>query len=152
MPDTHFHRETYRLKRPLSPHAAAAADGVRIELGSFELPETPDYLIVEGAGGIIVPLNKKEFMLDLMMQLHLPILLVARNGLGTINHTMLSLDQLRRSGLEVFGVVMNGAKNTSNRKAIEHYGKVKVLAEIEPLPQINPEILRQTFDRNFNRG
>jgi len=152
LPDTHFHRETCRLNRPLSPHAAAAADGVRIELESFELPETPDYLIVEGAGGIMVPLNKKEFMLDLMIRLRLPILLVARSGLGTINHTMLSLDQLRRSGLEVFGMVMNGVKNTSNRKAIEHYGKVKVLAEIEPLPQINPEILRQTFDQNFNRG
>lgn len=152
LPDTNFHRETYRLKSPLSPHTAAAIDGVRIELESFELPETPDYLIVEGAGGIIVPLNEKEFMLDLMIRLQLPILLVVRSGLGTINHTMLSLDQLRRSGLEVFGVVMNGTKNTGNRKAIEHYGKVKVLAEIEPLPEINPEILRQTFDRNFNRG
>lgn len=149
LPEHHFLPETLRLKRPLSPHASAEAEGIHIELDTFQLPETKEYLIVEGAGGIMVPLNERHFMLDLMKRLGLPILLVARSALGTINHTLLSLEKLRREGLEVFGVVMNGPKNPVNRKAIEYYGKVKVCVEIEPLPSINPKTLRETFKTKF---
>ncbi len=143
--DNHFYPETYRLQRPLSPHASAAAENIHIELESFQLPKTNDPLIVEGAGGIMVPLNKKHLMLDLMKKLNIPILLVARTELGTINHTLLSLEQLRRHGLEIFGVILNGPKNPGNRKAIEHFGKVKVLAEIEPMDAINSETLKHAF-------
>jgi dethiobiotin synthase len=150
-PRERFLREAYRLKAPLSPHASAAIEGIHIELDSFSLPPVSDSesLIVEGAGGIMVPLNERYFMLDLMKRLALPILLVARSTLGTINHTLLSLEQLRRHGLDVYGVVMNGPENTSNRKAIEHYGNVLVYAEIESLPQINPQILAQVFQKCF---
>lgn len=149
LPEENFLPETFRLKRSLSPHASAEAEGLRIELSAFRLPETQGHLIVEGAGGIMVPLNERHFMLDLMKKLGIPILLVARSGLGTINHVLLSLEQLRRECLEVFGVVMNGPKNAVNRRAIEHYGKVKVCAEIEPLPALNSKILKETFEQNF---
>ncbi len=147
LPGDHFHPETYRLTRPLSPHAAAELDNVRIRLDRFRLPTVPPgrRLIVEGAGGILAPLNETHFMIDLMKQLALPILLVARSTLGTINHTLLSLEHLRRHGLEVLGVVMNGPKNTINKKAIESYGRTTVLAEIEPLPRIDGATLAKEF-------
>lgn len=149
--EKNFYPETYRLKRHLSPHASAAREGVRIELDAFQLPVTnpATHLIVEGAGGIMVPLNDRYLMLDLMKKMDIPVLLVASNLLGTINHTLLSLEQLRRHGLDVLGVVLNGPPNADNRQAIEHFGKIRVLAEIEPLPAINRETLQQSFHRYF---
>jgi dethiobiotin synthetase len=88
-------------------------------------------------------------MVDLMKKLESPVLLVSSSSLGTINHTLLSLSQLRRYGLEVMGVVMNGPRNSLNRKAIEYYGGTRVLAEIEPLPAINPQSLKQCFMDHF---
>jgi dethiobiotin synthetase len=151
LPDTHFYPETYLLQRPLSPHASAAKEGVRIELEAFRLPESKGNktLIVEGAGGIMVPLNNSHLMIDLMKRLDIPILLVATSGLGTINHTLLSIEQMQRYGLNLFGVVMNGPKNPDNRKAIEHFGNIQVLAEIESLSEINPQTLQDTFKHAF---
>ncbi len=143
--DDHFYPETYRLKLPLSPHASAAAENISIDLNAFQFPETDHHLIVEGAGGIMVPLNDHHFMLDLIKKLDIPVLLVTRSELGTINHSLLSLEQLRRHGINVFGVVMNGPKNPGNRDAIERYGNTQVLAEIEPLSNINLQTLRNTF-------
>jgi len=145
LPENHFSPETYRLQQPLSPHASATTEGIHIDLEAFQLPDTEEHLIVEGAGGIMVPLNETHLMLDLMKKLDIPVLLVARSELGTINHTLLSLEQMKRHGLEVFGVIINGPKNPSNREAIEHFGKVTVRAEIEPLAEINPQTLKQTF-------
>jgi dethiobiotin synthetase len=152
LPKKHFYPETYRLGLPLSPHASAAREGIRIDLNAFQVPEDPDpgHLIIEGAGGVLVPLNERHFMLDLMIRLESPILLVASSSLGTINHTLLSLKQLRRSGLNVFGVVMNGPMNPGNREAIEYYGNVTVLAEVEPLPAMDPENLKGSFIKYFS--
>jgi dethiobiotin synthetase len=151
LPETNFFNETYSFTLPLSPHAAARHDGIRIDLESFNLPGMPEseHLIIEGAGGVMVPLNEKHLMTDLMKKLGAPILLVSRASLGTINHTLLSLEQLRREGLEVMGVIMNGPGNQENREAIEHYGKIRVLAEIEPLEDIDPQNLRIIFQEHF---
>lgn len=151
LPDHLFLPETYRLTQPLSPHAAAAHDGITICLEAFPQPDLDRYprLIVEGAGGVMVPLNSGQFMTDLMKYLNLPVLLVARSGLGTINHTLLSLEKLRRCGLEVFGVVLNGPQNLRNRQAIEHYGRLPVLAEVEPLSGIRPESLKEIYIQYF---
>ncbi len=151
LPESHFFPETYRLTEALSPHAAAAIDGVEISLDRFRMPTPPhgETLIVEGAGGIMVPLNHEHFMLDLMKKLDIPILLVADSELGTINHTLLSLIQMQRYDLTVWGVVMNGPKNAGNREAIERYGNTQVRAEIEPLPEITPQTLTDCFHRCF---
>lgn len=150
LPSSHFYPETYRFRFPLSPHVAAEKDGIRIDLELMDLPETSgEPLIVEGAGGIMVPLNEHHLMLDLMKKLALPILLVAESGLGTINHTLLSLDLLKNHGLKVLGVVMNGPRNLENRKAIEHFGNTAVCAEIEPLEHIDKETLKNTFWQCF---
>jgi dethiobiotin synthetase len=149
LPDTHFCPETYRLKLPLSPHAAAAHDGIKIDLDAFKIPETSDTLIIEGAGGIMVPLNEHYFMKDLMKTIDAPIILVSRSSLGTINHTLLSLEYLKAQGLKVMGVVMNGQINSGNKDAIEHYGNIKVLAQIEHMPIINRNSLKKSFKECF---
>jgi dethiobiotin synthase len=151
LPKNRFSPETYRLQRPLSPHASAKHDGLRIDLKAFHIPSIgpDDHLIVEGAGGIMVPLNEYNLMLDLIKKLQMPILLVARSSLGTINHTLLSLEQLRKQGLHVLGVVMNGPKNPENREAIEYYGHTQVFAEVEPFPVITSKTLKQGFSKYF---
>ncbi len=149
LPQRHFHPETYRLSRPLSPHSAARADGLRIDLDAFQLPGSARHFIVEGAGGIMVPLNEKAMMIDLMKHLGLPVLLVAKSGLGTINHTLLSLEQLKRRGLVVAGIVMNGEPCPENREALAHYGKTPIIAEVKPLARVNAEILTACFQQYF---
>ncbi|MBW2709174.1 MAG: dethiobiotin synthase [Deltaproteobacteria bacterium] len=150
LPSNHFYPETYQFRFPLSPHVSAEKDGIHIDLERMSLPQTAGgYLVVEGAGGIMVPLNDHHLMLDLMKKLQLPILLVAKSGLGTINHTLLSLEMLKQHGLPVWGVVMNGPVNADNRKAIEHYGNTAVRAEIEPLECIDGATLKDVFRRCF---
>jgi dethiobiotin synthetase len=151
LPDEQFFPETYKLSQPLSPHASAECDGIKIELNSFYLPGEDQFsrLIIEGAGGVMVPLNDRYFMIDLMKRLNLPVILVARSTLGTINHTLLSLDQLRRNNLEVLGVVMNGPKNEINKNAIEIYGRTTILAEVEGLVEVNSKTLQKAYDRYF---
>jgi len=150
LPKDHFFPETYRLQEPLSPHASAAIDGITISMDSFELPPTGSRsLIVEGAGGLMVPLNDSAMMIDLIKQLAIPVVLVTRSSLGTLNHTFLSLDQLRRYDIPIAGVIISGPKNLSNRQAIEIYGKVPVLGELPQIDLINKELLQSEFNRMF---
>jgi len=128
----------YAFRAPLSPHAAAAAERATIDLDAIARPVTRAFLVVEGAGGILVPLSASALMIDLVRQLDLPAVLVARSTLGTINHTLLSLHALRARQVPIAGVVMNGPPDAGNRRAIEQFGRVRVLAElprVEPLDQ-----------------
>ncbi|MDX2216791.1 MAG: dethiobiotin synthase [Oculatellaceae cyanobacterium bins.114] len=151
--EAHFLRERFRLTQPLSPHRAAELDGVEIRLADFQFPNVSPTapLIIEGAGGLMVPLNKTDFMIDLIQHLSLPVCLVARSQLGTINHTLLSLRQLQRANISVLGVIINGELNPSNREAIAHYGQVPILGELAPLTDINPTTLNAAFQQLFNR-
>ena len=142
--------ETYRLRAPLSPHEAARREGVQIEMSRFVLPKRKR-LIVEGAGGVMVPLDDRHLMVDLMVDLGLPVLVVARSELGTINHTLLTLDQLRRRGCPLWGVVVNGLPNPANCQAIAHYGEVPVLAAIDRRVELSPAKVRALFTRYFGR-
>lgn len=145
--ESHFLPERFRLTEPLSPHASAAIDGVEIALSDFQLPtSTRSHLVVEGAGGLLVPLNDRDLVIDLIKQLDLPVCLVARSSLGTINHTLLSIAVLRRAEIPILGVILNGEKNPGNRAAIAHYGQVPILGELEPLEPVNPATLKQAFD------
>jgi dethiobiotin synthase len=142
--------ERYRLKTPMSPHAAAQIDDVSIRLDDFELPDfSTDHLVVEGAGGLIVPMNDEDTVIDLIGSLSLPVVLVARSTLGTLNHTLLSVEALRRREIPILGVVLNGPEHKSNRETIEHFGDVNILAEIDIIDSITPDSLQQTFDDNF---
>ena len=141
-----IHKERFVLSQPLSPHAAALIDDEHINLSDFVLPEAGDRnLIVEGAGGVLVPLNEHHLVVDLIERLDLPAIVVARSGLGTINHTLMTLRTLRSQGVQVIGVIMNGTKNQSNRQAIEHYGQIPVIGEVEPLAVLSPDVLKSAF-------
>jgi dethiobiotin synthetase len=145
--------ETYCFAPPVSPHLAARHAGVRIELRKIKLPSLPpeENLIVEGAGGALVPINGTQLMTDLMWHLKLPVLLVARTSLGTINHTLLSIAALRAARLDLRGVVMVGRPNRENRHAIEHYGKVEVVGSVPFLKKVNRATLLQAFRKHFDR-
>jgi dethiobiotin synthetase len=149
--DEHFFPETYKLTEPLSPHAAAEIDGVTIATSDINLPahSNGDLLIVEGAGGLLVPINKHDFMADIIKRLGLPAILVARSGLGTINHTLLSLRLIHQLKIPLLGVVLNGERNRGNKAAIEKYGRVEVIAEIEPLASLDRAALQETFNRKL---
>lgn len=143
--------ERYRLTEPLSPHASAEIDGVSISLDDFELPEfNTDHLVIEGAGGLLVPINGEDMIIDLIQTLDVPVLLVAQSELGTLNHTFLSLEALRSRDIPILGVIMNGPKNESNHKAIEKYGEIKVLAELDRIKNLNNNTLISTFKKIFN--
>ena len=130
-----------RLPRPLSPHLSARLAGQTIEtadlLRTAESLPLGRFWIVEGAGGLLVPLNESAMMADLMRALSLPVVIAARSGLGTINHTSLTLSELARRSIDVAGVVMVGEPNAENRLAIERYGGVRVLAEVPVLPDLS---------------
>ncbi len=145
--------ETYRFAPPVSPHLAARRAGVRISLQKIRLPriERGENLIVEGAGGALVPINGEQLMVDVMKHLGLPVLLVSRTALGTINHTLMSLAALRFAKLDVRGVVLVGARNRENRNAIELYGGVPVLGWIPPLKKLERPALLRVFNAHFDR-
>jgi dethiobiotin synthetase len=144
--------EAYRFAPPVSPHLAAQKAGVRIDFDKIRMPEigVKENLIVEGAGGALVPINDAQLMTDLMKHLALPVLLVTRTTLGTINHTLLSLAALRTARLTVRGVIMAGKPNADNRKAIEHYGRTKVVGVVPPLKRLNRSSLLEAFHKTFD--
>jgi len=132
-----------RLRRPVSPHLAARQSGFTIDVAPLiDTANRADRpLIVEGAGGTLVPINDHRMMADLMFGLGLPAVVAARSSLGTINHTLLTLEALRRRSIPIAGVVLVGEPDVDNREAIEQYGCVTVLGEMPRLEPLTPEAL-----------
>jgi dethiobiotin synthase len=151
-----------RLPRPVSPHLAARLAGTRITVRRLleELRDEQNRAphpsavrwIVEGAGGVQVPINERETIADLILALHLPVIVVARSTLGTINHTVLTIEALRRRMIRVAGVIMVGTPNEENWKAIEKYGAVEVVAQMPLFDPLTPEALAQWVKRDFDDG
>lgn len=125
--------EAYRLQTPVSPHWAAEIDGVTIEPQRLALPPWPGPLVVETAGGLLVPLGRSWLQIEQLQRWGLPVLLVARSGLGTLNHTLLSLEALRARAIPVLGLVLNGPPHADNPRTLEDMGGVPVLAQLPPL-------------------
>jgi dethiobiotin synthetase len=134
--------EAYLLPEPIAPHEAARRAGIAIDMEKLRAPEHEGLLVVEGAGGLMVPLTEDAYMIDLAADLDLPIVLVARSTLGTINHTLLSIETIRRRGLPLAGVVITGPETPHNRAAIERYGQIEVIAEIPWLETVTRSVLK----------
>ena len=145
--------EAHVFDLPVSPHLAAREAGTTIDLSAIRKPKTSDgrRLVIEGAGGVLVPINGRDFMLDLMVRLDAAIVIASRTSLGTINHTLLTVKAVRDAGLDLVGVVMIGEENVENRKAIEHYGKVPVTGWIPFLSRIDRPALLETFRDHFDK-
>jgi dethiobiotin synthetase len=132
--------EAYRLTAPVSPHWAAERDGVRIDRARLALPPISP-LVVETAGGLLVPLRRDWLQIEQIVRWNLPVLLVARSGLGTLNHTLLSLEALRARAIPVLGLVLNGPPHADNPGTLEQLGGVPVLLELPPLPSLDAATL-----------
>jgi dethiobiotin synthase len=154
LPEARTVPECYCFDPPVSPHLAAEAGGVTIELGRICRPPviSAPPLIVEGAGGVLVPVNDSELMLDLIKKLGAPVVVASRTALGTINHTLLTVQALRRAAVCIKGVVMIGRENLDNERAIERYGAVPIVGRIPFLDEIRRDSLLQVFRSSFNRS
>jgi dethiobiotin synthetase len=141
VPGTEIHPSTYALRSPLSPHTAAELDGIRIDLNSFHLPETTENLVVELAGGIMVPLNEKDTNLDLIGRLGLPVILVSKNYLGSINHTLMTFEILTSRNIDIAGIVFNGQTNSSGESFILNHTGLPVLLRVNEEKEINPSLI-----------
>lgn len=113
-----IHVERYRLKTPASPHQSANMENIQISLADFELPESNNHLIVEGAGGLFVPLNEQDFIIDLIAKLELPTVLVVRDYLGCINHSVLSIQALNQKNIAIAYLALNGDFNPDSERII----------------------------------
>jgi len=125
-----MHGHSYALKTPMSPHASAEIDGIEIDLKKIIEPKTDNNLVIEGAGGLLVPLNDQETILD-MIKDDYKVIVVSRHYLGSINHTLLTLSQLRSKGVKVAGIIFNGAVHTSTEDIIKRMGQVKEIGRID---------------------
>jgi len=125
------HTERYRLEIPASPHYSAAAEGKKIELDQLVIPETDNNLLIEGAGGLMVPLNEEELYIDWAAAKKLPVILVSRNYLGSINHTILSIEALRARGLNEIYLLFNGPSTPSTENFILNYSQLACLGRVE---------------------
>ena len=150
LPDERFFPSSYYLQAPLSPDQAAKQEGITIDLEKCILPDTKQTLIVEGAGGVFAPLNQDQRMIDLIKKLNIPVIIVARGTLGTINHTLLTIEALRAREIPIRGIVFNGELNPDNQTAIESWGKVKTLFHVPRFKEINNEVL-QSWIKHRNK-
>ncbi len=138
--------EAFRLKTPMSPHAAADIEGVELSIDKLELPKSDKTIVVEGAGGVMVPLNSNETYLDLMVKLKLPVVLVTRHYLGSINHTMLSWNVLKEAGLDVVGLVISGTAHEITESYFATQMDIPFI-RINELEKLNLETVAEEAER-----
>ena len=141
-----FHAHSYALKTPMSPHAAAEIDRLSIDMKKIVVPKTKNNLIIEGAGGLLVPLSQSETILDLIAHCGLPVLLVSRHYLGSINHTLLSAEVLRSRGIPA-AIIFNGDENIDTEQIILHMSGLPCVGRIDDHPRWTAELTYEYADR-----
>lgn len=147
--------ERYRLNEPMSPHAAAQKDGISIEIEDFQLPEVESNLIIEGAGGLMVPVNSNGLLyIDLFQKWNVPVILVSRHYLGSINHTLLSAEALKSRNIPVEGIVFVGDENTTTEFIILQVTGFKMIGRIPLAKEVNASFVKeqaQIFQNYFQK-
>lgn len=138
-----FHKESYLLNMPASPHAAARAENIEIALENIILPKTDNNLVIEGAGGVLVPLNSTDFVIDMVNQFDCKVILVANLYLGSINHTLLTVNELRSRKVDVLGIIFNGEENKASEAIILKHSGYKCLLHIKKEENINHETVQK---------
>lgn len=140
--ETTFHTEAFLLSQPMSPHAAAKIDSKQISVKKLTRPQVSGDLIIEGAGGLLVPLNHKETIADIILPED-RVILVSRNYLGSINHTLLTLEVVKSRGLNCFGIIFNGKKNEASEEVILKMSGVRFLGRIEEEPYFDKNVIKE---------
>jgi dethiobiotin synthetase len=140
---TKIHPEAYSFAAPVSPHLAAAIENKRIDINSFRLPDTNNTLLIEGAGGILVPLHKNDYVIHLVKKFNAEIILVVRNYVGCINHSLLAIDYLLRNKYPVKGLILNGNFDPLVEQAITSYSDIPVLARFAEVANLDKQVISQ---------
>jgi dethiobiotin synthetase len=144
--------ERYRLRTPASPHRAAEIDGVGIDTESLQVPDTGKCpLVIEGAGGLMVPLSRSKLYIDIFARWQLPVLLCARTTLGTINHSLLSIEAMRNRRIDILGIAFIGDENVDTETTICSIGRIRKLGRLPWLSPLSADALRAVFEGSFNR-
>jgi dethiobiotin synthetase len=138
------HEEAVQLTQPLSPHAAAVIDGKNVDFTQFELPVTDKFLLIETAGGLLSPVTAKATVADFIQHFKLPAILVSKNYLGSINHTLLSIEVMKARQIPIIGIIMNGDSNKESEQFIEAYTGIPIIARIPHLIPLNPQAVRES--------
>lgn len=146
-PLSKIHPERYRLNQPLSPHLSAKLDGLEIKLNEITVPVTSNNLIIEGAGGLMVPLNESALIIDLIKKLDIEVILVSQNYLGSINHTLLTIQVLNQYEIPIKGIIFNGEENEESQKYILNYSGLKHIGNI---PKLNKITKKSILDAGNN--
>ena len=153
LPNERFLEERYVFTEALSPHRAAELDEAEIDIEALVIPEVEGPLIIEGAGGLMVPLTRQNLLINLFKtwneDAHVPVILVARTGLGTINHTLLSLEALWSRKIPVHGIIFVGDENPDNMRTIADFSEIKVLGRLPMLDSLDANSLTRVFEENF---
>jgi dethiobiotin synthetase len=144
--------EVYRLRTPASPHLAAEIDGITIDPEMLVLPDTDRPLIVEGAGGLLVPLTREITYIDVIARWNIPVVLCARTTLGTINHSLLSIEALRTRGIALLGIAFIGDESLESERIIVDMAGVKRLGRLPHLASLTRSALQDAFGTHFNRA
>ena len=143
-----FHEEAFRLNEPMSPHAAAEKDKVHIDISSIKATYTNNHLVIEGAGGLLVPLNDKETILNLIETLRCEVILVSRHYLGSINHTLMSIEILKQRNIQIKGILFNGDENKDTEAIISKMSGIDILGRIAELTDLNKSTIN-SFAQNL---
>lgn len=147
---TKFHKGAFELVTPMSPHAAAKIDNVSISAKKIKRPTTKNNLVIEGAGGLLVPLNSKETIVDLILPTD-KVIIVSRHYLGSINHTLLTIEALKQRNLTIFGIIYSGAEHATTETVIEKMGQVPILGRIDEEPYFDANVIKE-YAENFKQS
>jgi dethiobiotin synthetase len=148
-----IHKESYALDLAASPHASAKKQNIKIDLNKIVLPQTANHLIVEGAGGCYVPINDSDFVIDIARVLNIKTILVSNYYLGSINHTLLTYDVLKKKNIQLEGIIFNGERNEETRRIILHHTKLPCLLDIETENIITRDVVKKyatQLNENWN--
>ena len=137
------HPETYKLKTPQSPHLAASLENKTINLNDINIPKTDNHLVIEGAGGLLVPLNDKDYIIDIPKKFGLPVILVCRSYLGSLNHTLLAIEALKEREIEILGLVFNGKPNQESEDFLIKRSGLKKLLNVDWEEKIDDSVLEK---------
>ena len=142
---TVIHENSYKLNTPASPHFAAEVDGITIDLKKIKAPKTQNHLVIEGAGGVFVPLNENDFIIDLIQKDH-KVIVVSRHYLGSINHTLLTIEALRNRKINIAGIIFSGYENKATESIILSKTGVKCIGRIEQEPYFDQNVIKEYAD------
>lgn len=143
-PKTSIYPEKYILKTPVSPHQSAEIDGIKIDLKDIIKPKNAENLIIEGAGGVLVPLNYSgDFVIDIATKMNAEVVLVSSLYLGSINHTLLTFNELKNRNIKIKGIIFNGVSNKASERIISEYTQLECLLHINQEENISKEIIKK---------